>query len=76
MAKKKAAVTTWKPWDDFKEEPERLPIEAPPCPECRYWNPVRIYMGAQYEGVRLCHCRSHSLEMESDFSCFREKWTG
>ena len=59
----------WTPATDYEREPEVLPIYAPPCPECKHWKPVRMYDGARYDGVRLCHAE----DMLRDFSCFELK---
>lgn len=59
----------WKPWEDYKQEAEVLPILAPPCHYCKHWKPVRLYSGPHYTGVRLCH----ALEQTRDFSCFSPK---
>lgn len=72
-------VTTKKkkfePWKDFNAslstlDPE-LPIKAPPCPGCHFWNPRREFVQGllQMSGVKLCHAQ----EMHHDFSCFQNK---
>lgn len=67
-------MNEWKPWEDFKKEPDPLPIGGPPCKDCEYWKPVRKYSqwsngSINFDGVILCQKR----EMEHDFSCFRKK---
>jgi hypothetical protein len=61
----------WEPWNTFNEEPKVLPIDAPPCPQCKFWKPQQIYMevstGLIPNGVKLCH---NQQDMERDFSCF------
>ena len=72
-----SAATTprWKPWLDFKDDPqgELLPIYGPPCSACKFWRPVvrriETHLGSQFDGVRMCH----SEEQERDFSCFKPK---
>lgn len=60
----------WQPWDDFKPEEELLPILEPPCKDCVFWKPQRQYMmNGMYDGVRLCH----SVDMQKDFSCYKER---
>ena len=62
-------MKTWKPWDDYKPEECRLPIQSPPCEFCYYWRPQRKYSKIGYDGVTCCAAD----DMEHDFSCFREK---
>ncbi|MCC6156291.1 MAG: hypothetical protein IT367_21170 [Candidatus Hydrogenedentes bacterium] len=61
----------FKPWIDFKSD--EIPVDAPPCPFCIYWNPkkdYKVYDGKViYDGVTLCH----SEEWHNDFSCYRAK---
>ncbi len=57
---------TWKPWKTYCAEPERLPIEEPPCKHCSHWNPVREFARLEFMGVRCCQAD----EMFHDFSCF------
>lgn len=67
-------VTKWQPWEDFRlETPFTLPIDGPPCVDCKFWLPMAQFdrLG-KFDGVQLCH----SPEMEHDFSCFKEREEG
>lgn len=62
----------WQPWNDYKPQKEELlPIEAPPCANCAFWKPIRVYddVGA-YNGVRLCHVLDGQCR---DFSCYKPR---
>lgn len=60
----------WQPWEDFRQEEEILPIKEPPCKDCCFWKPSRIYScNGEYDGVICCT----KPDMEHDFSCYREK---
>ncbi len=60
----------WEPWATFRETVERLPIDEPPCKNCRYFRPHRRYSErGDFVGVRCCVANA----MQSDFSCFEEK---
>lgn len=67
----KVELPIWQPWADHAIEPEMLPIEAPPCPKCAYWKPLRLYAQPfnTYAGVQCCHAET----MQRDFSCFAPK---
>ena len=60
----------WEPWAKFSDKPTRLPIDGPPCAQCKHWYPVQLigthHQQASSKGVRCCHAES----MHSDFSCF------
>ncbi len=64
---------TWKPWDDYKDMIGKIPVNAPPCVSCEYWQPVTEHThyegksGLHFDGIRCCH----AVEMQSDFSCYR-----
>ncbi|MGB1290539.1 MAG: hypothetical protein ACPG5Z_00305 [Pseudoalteromonas sp.] len=62
----------FKPWETYSNLPDgnELPIDAPPCPDCKYWRPVKMGIG-----VNLCHYDMETTygQMEGDFSCFTEK---
>jgi hypothetical protein len=61
----------WEPWKTFERDGESLPIDQPPCPWCKHFNPARKFYqsetGPKFDGVQLCHAE----EMHPDFSCFR-----
>lgn len=63
----------WEPWETYKEEVPVLAIDMPPCSDCQYWKPQRIYInlstGVQFDGVKLCHAN----DMHNDFSCYKER---
>ena len=65
----------WKPWLTHKlNSPDLVGINAPPCPECKYWKPQGKFIdlkefGMQWDGVVCCHAE----DMYPDFSCFRSK---
>lgn len=68
--------TTFRPWIEFEADlatlPFELPIAAPPCADCKFWNPRRMFEVSgetKTSGVRLCH----SKQMWQDFSCFRDR---
>lgn len=62
--------TKWQPWKDYEVEPEILPIEGPPCSQCKYWKPTRKFcLDGVYSGVELCR----RTEMFRDFSCYQER---
>ena len=48
----------------------RLPIEAPPCPTCLYWNPQVTYYATWQGAVPECIKCCHAEQMHHDFSCF------
>lgn len=61
----------WKPWDDFKADPERLPIEEPPCRSCKHFRPHRTFtQTGRFNGVVIC---ANIGEQCNDFSCYRPR---
>ena len=70
----------WEPWEEFKEvkdnERTELPILAPPCPSCRWWQPRQVaYFEAKsrsmvLDSVCLCWIQTSGGSMRSDFSCY------
>lgn len=64
-------VMRWKPWEDFKQDAETLPIPEPPCKGCLHWRPRRDYDKAgAFSGVVLCNKIG---EQCNDFSCFQPR---
>ena len=79
---------TWRPWATYKPEKnidlatsmptEPLPIDAPPCVHCKWFQPHRVYVDItdsraddimlQYNGVDLCTTPDKQY---LDFSCYR-----
>jgi hypothetical protein len=65
----------WQPWLDHEPSDKRqvfaaeLEISAPPCPDCWFWAPRRIYSHGKYDGVVLCHAD----ERYGDFSCYKPR---
>jgi len=39
----------WNPAEKYEKPPELLPINAPPCVNCAYWRPERIYAQVHHE---------------------------
>ncbi len=60
----------FQPWEDFKfATAPAIPIEGPPCANCKNWNPIiRFDESGRFAGVRLCHG-----DQCKDFSCFKER---
>lgn len=80
---KSSSPSKWQPEIDFNQPPEALPIPEPPCRDCRFWRPTRIYKRAscrhydhksvvEFVGVRCCWAE----KMYPDFSCFERKREG
>ena len=76
----------WQPWKTYEKTYENrdkpIDITGPPCARCEYWQPRRDYMdigkphGKVFDGVTLCVAYDdHSIEMDSDFSCFSPRNT-
>jgi hypothetical protein len=58
-------------WEDFKPSDDVLPISEPPCRDCHYFRPRRIYTEhGLFNGVVLC---TNTGEQCNDFSCYKAK---
>lgn len=62
-------IYIWNPWIIYEKELDPLPIEEPPCKNCKHFRPMRRYFETKFEGVRLCHAN----KMHSDFRCFENR---